>query len=1124
MSAPKEPQSYQIMSRSDVTDMYKKALKQAKDKAELTYEIHKSKIYQPHNKEKTVSLLKRIIILSERYNLNETEYLYKIINSSTEKEAEQIVIDLKAKAIETYKNFSALEEIGRIRRTLYGIQFPAIFGNQERIYLKTKPILSETELMQDIIDYLNYPLLKTEKFSFSIETKTIEEGSKFNKKEKKIKRIWLKQKQDMKPVAKLRQYELECTHLLKMLQENEELKHIFFRFITKIPNNQNLGLYFSKFKQRKNFPPFRLDPILLRHLKSYRLKEEAHLMSILQNIAQKLQFFHLNLHEMLIKPLSDSENDTGIDTIILSTLPRDISSMSTFVHWESCMTNGGLYFQDVMMQIGTGSIIAYGINSQNPQKKLARILLKPFETAKTLRQRINYLEHIDAEFNFPNISLSKTLLYDYEDMNKTKRKFLEEETDYLDDEELKLNPKQVERIYKIDKIYGLQNQAFKEILESFIANHLNTNTVPGTYMIVDSMYLDSLHQSYQIYDRFDKDNLIKYLIYNKIPYHFDTNGVIHTAHLNITDIPNLHLRPLNLKTLTLNANMLDQETKSLTVERLFIEQASTLKRKTFPQTIHITNGLFFENSDKQFDMPFGLGAPIVSASHTKLTSVAPDIQTEELILSDSSVSFIPPIKVATLDISDCKKIKKLPNEISISQKLNASKSALQYIPPLKTYSININGTKNLTALPIGIQFNQLSAIHSSLTLIPKNLSGISLNASFSNITEIPEGTVFQEVILDSTPLNSIHPEIQIKSLSINNTPIKAIPNGLKFYKLSAENCQNLTKLPNDIIVEGTLNLSNSNIKEVPVLKTQNIHLTRCKNFEYLPKETKFQNLFAAQSGLKNLPEEISANIILCPQSKLQSIPSFLKAISLDARHTPLETIGDHIVIDTLNISHTPIATINPNIKIQNLEAVHCQNLTEFTLMPQKTKKINLMGSAVQSIHNIDTGLLNISNCQKIATLDNSVTFRDLIAENASLSSLPENLCATTITLSNCPIKKLPNNMIVHKLVADNTPIQELPATICADELNINNTKITVIPADIQVKRLSMENLNIQTLYYSPHFEEIIVNNPIKYIHPSIPNECFIGLTLSQIKQGKHNFKQKNKSQRLKKQQKQSQYE
>ena len=56
------------------------------------------------------------------------------------------------------------------------------------------------------------------------------------------------------------------------------------------------------------------------------------------------------------------------------------------------------------------------------------------------------------------------------------------------------------------------------------------------------------------------------------------------------------------------------------------------------------------------------------------------------------------------------------------------------------------------------------------------------------------------------------------------------------------------------------------------------------------------------------------------------------------------------------------------------------------------------------------------------------------------------------------------------------------------------------------------------------FEEIIVNQPIKYIHPSIPNEIIVGLSLSQIKQGKHNFKQRDKSKRLKKQQIENQYE
>lgn len=1123
MQAQKEPKSYQIMSTKDVADMYKKTLSNAQDKAEFFYSIHQNKIYRPHNQKQIIQLLKRIIVLSDRYNLNEAEYLFKIINASNEQDAKQIIIDLKNNAIETYKNFSALEEIGRIRRTLYGIQFPEIFGNKSRIYLKTKPILSETELMQDIIDYLNYPLLRNEKFSFSIETKASEENAS-NKKEKKVKRIWLKQKQDMKPVAKLKQYELECSHFLKILQENEELKKIFFRFITKIPNSNNLALYFSKFKKNKNFPPFRLDPIFLRHLKSYQLKEEGHLIAALQNIIQKIHLFHTNLHEMLIKPLSDSENEAGIDTIILSKLPRDISSMSTFVQWESCMTNGGLYFQDVMMQIGTGSIIAYGVNSQNPEKKLARILLKPFETAKTLRQRIHYLENIDTEFSFPDIALNKTLLCDYEDMNQTKRKFLEEETEYLDEDDLNLDPAHVERIYKIDKVYGLQNIAFKEILESFIADHLNTNTVPGTYMVVDSMYLDNLHQSYQIYDRFDKDNLIKYLIYNKIPYHFDTNGVIHTAHLNITDIPNLHLRPLNLKTLTLSGNMLDQDFKEITVDRLFIEQASTLKRRIFPKQIHISNGLFFENSAKQFDMPFGISAPIVAATGTKLSSVAPDLQTEELLISDTSISSLPAIKLSTLDISDCQRIKKLPDHIVITQKLDASKSSIQSIPALSTAYINLNGTKNLTELPEGIKFSKFSAIHSALKSLPQNLSGATFNASFSDIREIPESTKFQEMILDSTPLQYIHPNIQIKSLSINNTLVKSLPNGLKFYKLSAENCQNLTELPNDIIIEGTLNLANSGIKKLPPLKTQHIHLTRCKEIDYLAKHTEFQNLFASQSGLKELPENLKANIILCPQSNLQTIPSYLTAGSLDARHTPLTAIGDNVIIGTLNISHTPIQHINPTIKVQNLEAVNCQNLTKLTIGNQKANKINLMGSTIKEIYDIETDILNISNCQQLNHLDNTVKFKDLFAEKSTLITLPDDLCCANIIISHCPIKKLPNNLTVHKLIAEHSDLKELPSSLCAQELNINDTAITIIPENIQIKRLFMENTNIQTLNYSPHFEEIVVNQPIKYIHPSIPNEMIIGLSLSQIKQGKHNFKQKNKSKRLKKQQTENQYE
>ncbi|MBO7244267.1 MAG: hypothetical protein J6V53_03185 [Alphaproteobacteria bacterium] len=1124
MLSPSDQKQYQIMSNDDVKDMYKKTLQDAQDKAELFYAIHKNKINQPHNKEKTIFLLKKVIIYSAQYNLSEIEYLFKIIHAKNETEANQILVDLKNQVIETYKNFSALEEIGKIRRTLYGIEFPKIFNGRPRIYLKTKPILSETELMQDIVDYLNYPLLRTEKFSYSIETKKLEEDGNFNQKEKTIKRIWLKQKQEMKPVAKLRQYELECSNFLNLLQNNEEFMNRFFRFITKIPNSPKLARHFSAFKKRKDFPPFKLDPIFLRHLKSYPLKNTNHLIAALQNIIQKLSSFRSELHEMLVKPLSDPENEVGIDTIILSTLPRDISSMSTFVHWESCMTNGGLYFQDVMMQIGTGSIIAYGVNSQNPQKKLARILLKPFETAKTLRQRINYMENIDIEFNFPEVQLNKNLLCDYEDMNLKKKELLEEETAYLDENDLELNSQHVERIYKIDKTYGLQNAGFKEILESFINDHLNTGNTPGTYMVVDSMYLDSLQQSYQIYDKYDKDNLIKYLIYNKIPYNFDSTGVIHTSHLNLCHVPNIHLRPLNLKTLTLNGHALHQDVKDITVDRLFIEQADTFKSKTFPKSVQIKNSIFFENTKKQFDMPFGLKAPSVHACDTKLTNIAPDLQTEELHISGTPITALPNIKLKTLDISECKKIKKLPEYIVISQKLNASKSNIQSIPPLSTMVINLNETPYLNYLPNGIKFSHLTAIHSNLSSLPNNLNGISLNCSFSRICEIPQGTKFQEITLDSTPLSVIPSQIQVKALSINNTPVSTLPEGLRLYKLSAENCKNLTKLPQTITIEGFLNLSGSSIQQLPPLKTQHIHLTRCKKIEYLSESTEFQNLFAAQSSLKQLPSNVTANIILCPQSQLTSIPSGLKANSLDARYTPLEEIGDNVCIDTLNVSNTPIKNINPSLNVQCLEAINCKNLTTLTLPNHKIQKINLMASAIHTIHNINTQTLNITNCSHLTQLNDTVVFNNLFAEKSGITTLPDNFCAQEVNISHCPIKKLPENITLYKLTAENTNLHSLPSTLCVHDLNLNNTKITVIPENIQASRILLEDTTVHTLYYSPHFEEIIVNKPIKFIHPCIPNNIITGMTISQIKQAKHNFKQKQKSQQRNNQSKQSERE
>ena len=1119
MSPSKESQNYQIMSSNEIRGMYQDTILRAEQAANDFYQQNQSKTSPEIPKQHLIWCLKKAILLSNRYNADESKILQSIIQSKTKKEATDIVSSLREDAQKIFDNFKALEEIGLIRRKLYGVQFPKIFENRSRIYLKTKPILSETDLMQDIVDYLNHPLLKNERFSFSTEIKD-------NNKQKDgfVKRIWLNQKQPMKPVAKLQQYEIECLNFLNILEKDANLKNQFFRFITKIPNTEKLNLFFAQFRKKKNFPPCRLDVVFLRHLKSYKLKNPEHMLSALQNMAQKLHFFHTQLHEILIKPLNDQSTDAGIDTIILSTDAKDISSMSTFAQWESCMSNNGPYFQDCIMQIGTGSIIAYGVNSKNPQKKLARILLKPYETAKTLRQRAQYLHAVDMDVTFPEIHISKNLLCDYADMNQIKRQFIEEQTSHLEEEDLILDPTQVERIYKIDKTYGQQNPAFKKILESFINKHLNTNTVPGTYMVVDSMYLDVLQQSYQIYDKYDRDNLIKYLINNRISYEFDSNNIIHTPYLNLVDVPNLHLRPLSLRTLTLSGYMLDREIKYISAEKMFIENMDTFQSKTFPQNIHISNVLAFENSTKQFDMPFGISAPKICAANTKLISVAPDVKTEELIIPNTYIATLPPLEVKSLDVSGCMRLRHIPSNMVVTNLFNASNSLLETLPALSVNTINVNNCSKLTTLDPDICFNQLKADYSGLTQLPKNLNAVYVFANNSQIFEIPSGCIIQEMSLNETQLIKIHPNVKIQSLSISHTPIETIPSGLKFYKLNVSHCQNLKNLPDDIVVEGSLNLTGSMIQKLPVLNTQNIHLNNCPNITELPEGLITQNLFAAKSGLTTLPQNLSCYILSCPQSKLKHLPTGVQAYSIDARHTPLSVIEDNVVVDTLNISHTPIHEINETLRVKNLEAVNCQNLTSLSLPKSQAKKINLMGSNLSHIHHIETQILNITNCKNITSLNDHVSFCDLTATNSRLKELPNNLTAGNLNIAGCPIKQLPENLVAVKLDASETNIENIPQSICCDELILDDTKINIIPEDIQVKYLSLQNTPVDTIYHSHHFEEIIVSSPVKFIHPCIPNHVIKGMNLSQIKQAKHNFKQRNKNQKILKQRKENQRE
>ncbi len=120
-----------------------------------------------------------------------------------------------------------------------------------------------------------------------------------------------------------------------------------------------------------------------------------------------------------------------IDTVIFTIRPYDIATQSTFRDWKSCMHAVGCYHYHVDDTIGVGSIIAYGYNSENPQKMVSRLLINPYTNSAG------------------------------------------------------------DVIYKAnDKIYGKENIAFRQVVKEVIDKQFNKDKPDGAYGKDDGLYDD----------------------------------------------------------------------------------------------------------------------------------------------------------------------------------------------------------------------------------------------------------------------------------------------------------------------------------------------------------------------------------------------------------------------------------------------------------------------------------------------------------------------------------------------------------------------------------------------------------------------------------------------------------
>ena len=115
----------------------------------------------------------------------------------------------------------------------------------------------------------------------------------------------------------------------------------------------------------------------------------------------------------------ESEKDVlgRIDTIYFSVIPEDVAEQSTFKNWKSCMHTTGCNHSYVDDSIGMGSIVAYGYDSKDPSKMVARLLIHPYEDEVTgeVLYRVN-----DRIYGRDNLGFRKAVTKVIEHFNEEK--------------------------------------------------------------------------------------------------------------------------------------------------------------------------------------------------------------------------------------------------------------------------------------------------------------------------------------------------------------------------------------------------------------------------------------------------------------------------------------------------------------------------------------------------------------------------------------------------------------------------------------------------------------------------------------------------------------------------------
>lgn len=1065
--------SYHLLTSKEVADIYRESHAFFRKMAVDFLNLEQGTLTNP---ETSISKLSEFFILCAQLNLNPNFFHPTILTGDS---LNHTISQLR-KTKNKDELLKPIEKTGLALRRENFMSPPLAFRHKSRLYFKINPILPYSKLLKEVIDYINSFLSNEDKLSLQEK-----EGRFFIQKENQL----------IRPIHFLRTLVTKTNQLRNILAQDEKallsLKNALKNLSLSDLHNKNR---LSFLRKSLSFLPARVDGILL-----LLLKRHPHFQQALLDFEGKIQSYQENLQSIAIRSEKHKSSDDFIDMIILSVQAHDIATMSTFTEWNSCMTIGSSFYQDICKQIGAGSIIAYGVNSKNPYKRLARILLRPYVSAKTYKK----LKLLEEKYTSSSQSKFHTYLFDSVQEEEILNSIQADEVDLE-------HPFLPDRIYIPGKIYGLQSQEFNLIVQDIAQNMLDTPDAFGHMIVAQNMYLDGGDFTFYRYDPHNTDNLKDYLKSSLENYSISDDGIIHISYLDIRGKNDLHLKNIHVERLKITPEILEHPIlENVKISSLVIDSASSIRFKQMPKALFRLQELVFNDEKRTFTLPNGIAAHRLIIEGFGAKSIPEDVLIDELIAPNTQLAHLPEnLNLKVLNAAYCKNLRTFPKKITVSEKLDLSFTEISKLPPLVVKHLNLSGTKRFCKLPSHLKFQLLYMCDSALEELPDGLTAEMIILTCSALKSLPKGLKVHTLNVDSNPLKTLASDMKVDVLDASDTLISEIPENLSFKELIVADCPYLTQIPDTVQVSDMLNISNTSIKNVPILQLKELIAVRAKNLTLLPSGLSVQQINLNQSGIKRLPENLTAKSISAANSALEELPNGLTAERVVVSNTmSLKRIPQNLKVDYLYAQNTGIREVPKGLKFIKLSLEECLFLRHLPEDLKVQDHLSINNTSISNLPNTGAQYIDAQNCARLKRISNHIKCHTLNLFESAIEELPTHLEAQKLILSFTMIKKLPSNLKVGYLSLFETEVDELPPCIEVDEIDLSQTKISQIPANIHIQRIKKLDTEPVAIHFSPYIKEFLTLTPVQefFVHPDYQSSIFASVPADRIQEAKKEY-------------------